>query len=179
MRVLAFNIMLIGTLLFTTGFNLAFHEYAALELDILKSKSFNEEPNTYEEYLIHSFIAEFKLDAEKRGIIVDLDRVSYSIHESLGKDQAFIDRSLEITGTCQPQRKHMQFLRKEIRPDNILSLKSTVYHELGHCILGLGHDESGGISIMSAEGTHWDSWIAHHQEYWDVAVSHMFEKTNH
>lgn len=169
----------------TTLANYAFHQYAALEMDMVGASRFGDTPKNYEELILTQFMYDFVEDAKARGLEVDLSRISYKIHDQLGRDQAFYDRqNLTVMASCEPYRKHLQFLKSEIRMDNLLTVKTHVYHELGHCILRIDHDDfefnqNMVPNIMAGDGKatlSWDFWLKHQPIHWTLAVDNLFNK---
>lgn len=179
-HILRFNYFLTSALCLAVLLNYASHEYAALELDMISAKYIHEPVENEQEAMVILFIKEFEAEADRRNIPIDLSRITYKIHDEIGRDQAFVDRSLTIFGGCEKYRQHLVFLKSEINPYNISKFRETVFHELGHCALNLDHQEdeftNGVPNILAAlDNGYWNSISP---EEWAMAVDNLFKLKN-
>lgn len=121
-----------------------------------------------------SHYAEFEIEAEKRGFSFDLDNLS------IGGEIAEIDEN-GVAGTCQ----YGSAINNHVTIDETFWLRSSnlirefvVFHELGHCALLRGHDESQNaqglcLSIMrSGLGTCRDAYSIENR---DAYLDELFE----
>lgn len=137
-------------------------------------------PRSSEEEIIQVLIKEFIADAANEGIDVDIDRLTFSIGEDLGSESLGEMDELQTLASCARLQGHLTFLRSTVNPYNLYDLRATVYHELGHCIFGLNHDEreQNFPVIMNAE--HSASWAAIFSsgdtEAWNQSKKHLFEE---
>lgn len=176
-NILRFNYILSSVLCLSILFNYAVHEYAALEMDMIGAKYVDEPVENEQEAMVILFIKEFEAEANIRNISIDLSRITYKIHDELGRDQAFVDRSLTIYGGCEKYRKHLVFLKSKITADNIKDCRQTVFHEMAHCTLDLDHEEdafNNGIPniLVAVEMVDWD-FVP--DDHWAIAVDNLFK----
>lgn len=180
MNFFLFNKTLLLCLVLLNIFSFPMHEYAALEIDILSSSYYSDSPVNQDEEIIQDIMKEFKIDAESRGYTVDFSRLTFKIHTELGRDQVFLDRTTTIYATCDRIRQHVQFLKRELNSFSLVRLRASVYHELGHCSLNLGHEEDlfnqEGIPNILATFSSDLPWEAFPEYVWTLSVNKMFNE---
>lgn len=137
-------------------------------------------PRTQAEYVVQLFMKEFEADATRRGIEIDLTGSSFSFSNNLGREESSLaeHENLTILATCVRMQSHIVY-RSDLVYD-LLEFRSTVYHELGHCVFGLSHDESAQTFpvIMKAEHeVNWnDIFNFDGPQKWELAKDHLFNE---
>ncbi len=116
-----------------------------------KPDSTSSTPVIASESDINNFIKSFFKDAENHGIQLNMDFISkVSLEDS-------IDNNPSVLGKCSGTA-HSQILQFK-KDQNIDVMKSTVYHELGHCMLGEQHsDNDEDIMYYSETGKPLNQW---------------------
>jgi len=112
---------------------------------------------------VHDFIDQFMVDAKKHGL--NLDK---SLIKSV-KLEDVIDGNPRRLGQCSGSAvgQIIQFKKGFSKAET----KLTVYHELGHCMLGLGHTNDDN-DIMYTYST------SKPLNNWEAAVNDLFNNAN-
>ena len=122
------------------------------------------------------YFENFEKEAFKRGFNIDLNVLGIT-----GVISEISENG--VAGTCQyGEHIHHVTVDKSFWDNSSIGFREfVIFHELGHCVLGRGHDESSfsnGIcrSIMrSGTGTCRDAYI---NEYKDYYIDELFENSD-
>lgn len=112
---------------------------------------------------INTFMNEFFQDAKIRGLLLNRSFVEKVELEDV------VSNDTEILGLCSGNAHHqvLEFKTGQIKSD----MKVTVYHELGHCMLGESHTKSDE-DIMYADYT------TKPLDHWKQSVDKLFKDVN-
>lgn len=87
-------------------------------------------------FLFEDYLEEFLQEAANRGINLSDKKIKYYLYNDWIHGE-------NIVGVCHNGSKVMGFKTSMITAGDIYTRKSLVFHEAGHCLLGLGHTKSG------------------------------------
>lgn len=122
---------------------------------------------------------EIHVDQELQGYVVEFidamqkrDKKIRRMVETITMEESFsyiTGANKEAVGVCLPG-KWIKILKRDV-PE--IRYRQVMFHEMGHCFLGLGHDESGIINIMNPSEI-WD--INYMNKNWELLVDNMFNQ---
>lgn len=112
------------------------------------------------------YVKVFEKEASKRGLVIVIDDLVATIK---------VIEDTEIAGTCETQQTPRIIIDKEYWVNGSdASREQVIFHELGHCILGRGHNDASysptpGVrvpaSIMSSS-THYEYVYSKYRSYY-------------
>lgn len=119
----------------------------------------------------------FSMEAESRGLKIDTARLRVYLVDKFSPDL----KKNGVVGLCTYQAdKHVVFLdKKRFNEYDSYQKEMLVFHELGHCLLGLGHDQaanSSGIPLDLMFPSDFDS--SYYAKYRTFYLNRMFNKAS-
>jgi len=112
--------------------------------DAAESRAVIIDTNNFVDPLIRPFLDSFIAELEARQISADLSNISMEFVDDFGEEVIGISQGGTVAGICFFNTGLIQI--DSIFITNPSFLFEVIYHELGHCVLGMEHREN---SIMS------------------------------
>lgn len=130
---------------------------------------------------LEPYLQEFVTEAARRGIEVDTTAIGVLAYSDIDEDWA---------GVCYQTSPFWQFLTPRgeslriyinaeyrLHAPGDMMIKNLLFHELGHCLLGKGHDPYGSYTIMGQDGIGQPYGVGFRVFqflYWDRLVDDLF-----
>ena len=117
--------------------------------------------------LLMTYTNDFVAEAASRGVSIDLDKMLSIRYGKTSKGADGTCKRLKLTGQYE-----ITINKRILNADNYtrLHIKALVFHELGHCALGLDHSEDSSVimyrSIIQSK--------QYYENNWDYLIDQLF-----
>jgi len=134
---------------------------------------------------LRPYLVQFQKEATKRGKVVDVGEIGVLAYAELGtKFAGFCNGNLGVMRKLgMPAGTSLIYIDDRYKNKKLHNYVFTalVYHELGHCLLRLDHDDKSYRTIMSEspiprKGPEWDEWNKFYKQNWQLVLTDLFTR---